>query len=102
MPDGLAALPARTLCAEAGKKVLICASAALAIGFALPYSFDFAFQTVTHLGFTVALAEGVISTLADLLEAPGYALKKITEALETLVASTILGAGTLSLQWMGS
>jgi hypothetical protein len=87
---------------EASKKALICGGAAMAIGFALPYSFDFAFQTVTHLGFAVALTEGAISTVADLLDAPDYALKKITEAIETLAASAVLAAASTALQWAPS
>jgi hypothetical protein len=98
MPDNSVALPTRALCVEASKNALICAGAATAIGFALPYSLDFAFQTVTHLGFAVALTEGAISTVADLLDAPHYALKKITEAVETLCASIILAAASLGVQ----
>ena len=95
------ALPARALIAEATWKTLLCGGTAAVIALLLPYSSDFALQTVTQLGFTVALSEGVLSLLADLFDAPNYALKKIVEGIETLIASTVLAAATLIIHWMG-
>lgn len=87
MPEGTAVVATRQLCIEGLKKTVLCIGAAVAIGAVLPYSFTFAFQTMTYLGFAVALAEGLLSALADVLEDPDWAYEKIMEALETLGAS---------------
>jgi hypothetical protein len=101
LADTTLALPARALLTEATWKTILCGGAAAVIALLLPYSSDFALKTVTHLGFTVALAEGVLSMFADLFDAPTYALKKIVEGVETLIASSILAAATLALHWLG-
>jgi hypothetical protein len=93
-------LPARALLVEATWKTMLCGGTAAVIALLLPYSPDFALQTVTHLGFAVALAEGVLSMFADLFDAPNYALKKIVEGVETLIASSVLAATSLILHWM--
>ena len=98
MPEAVV-FPARQLCLEAARKAAICIAAALAIGAALPYSLMFAFVTVTQVGFLVALSEGAISFLAELLGAPEYGFRKIFEAIETLGASALLAAVGLGLQW---
>jgi hypothetical protein len=90
--------PARQLCIEAGKKAVVCFGAAIAIGAALPYSLDFAFQTVTHLGFVVALTEGAVSIVADLLDRPKLAVRMIVEGVETLGASVVLAGASLYVQ----
>jgi hypothetical protein len=95
------ALPARALITEATVKTLLCGGTAAVIALLLPYSSDFALQTVTQLGFAVALSEGVLSLFADLFDAPSYALKKIIEGIETLIASTILAAATIVVHWIG-
>jgi hypothetical protein len=95
------ALAARAVLTEASWKTLLCGGTAAVIALLLPYSTDFALQTVTQLGFTVALTEGVLSMLADLFDAPGYALKKIIEGVETLIASMVLALATLALQAFG-
>jgi hypothetical protein len=82
----------RRLCIEGTKKTALCIGAAIAVGAVLPYSFAFAFQVVTYLGFTVALAEGLLSAFAEILEDPDWAVTKITEAIETLGASVALVA----------
>jgi hypothetical protein len=87
MSESSAAVAAPQLCVEALKKTALCIGAAVAVGAALPYSFAFALQTVTYLGFIVALAEGLLSTLADIMGDPDRALRKIAEAVETLGAS---------------
>lgn len=92
------AFPARRLCVEAGKKALLCLGAALAIGAALPYSMGFAFQTVTHLGFVVALTEGALSVVADLLDQPDFAFRRIVEGTETLGAAVATAIATLYFQ----
>jgi hypothetical protein len=98
--DTTLALPARALLTEAAWKTTLCGGAAAVIALLLPYSSDFALQTVTHLGFAVALTEGVLSMFADLFDAPHYALKKIVEGVETLIASSVLAAATLVLHWI--
>lgn len=95
------ALPARTLLAEAILKTLLCGATAAVIALLLPYSSDFALRTVTQLGFTVALAEGVLSLLADLFDAPDYARRKILEGVESLLASAVLASATLVVPWFG-
>jgi hypothetical protein len=95
------ALPARALITEATLKTLLCGGTAAVIALLLPYSSDFALQTVTELGFAVALTEGVLSLFADLFDAPSYALKKIVEGIETLIASTVLAAVTMGVHWIG-
>jgi hypothetical protein len=95
------ALPARAVLTEATWKTILCGGTAAVIALLLPYSADFALNTVTHLGFAVALTEGVLSMLADLFDAPGYALRKIVEAVETLIASTTLALATAVLQAFG-
>jgi hypothetical protein len=92
--------PARAFLAEATLKTTLCMGTA-AIASLLPYSPDFALRTVTYLGFVVALTEGVLSMFADLFDAPDYAAKKIVEGVETLAASTVLAAATLTLNWLG-
>jgi hypothetical protein len=92
------ALPARAVLTEATWKTILCGGTAAVIALLLPYSADFALHTVTHLGFTVALTEGLLSMLADLFDAPGYALRKIVEAVETLIASMTLALATVILQ----
>jgi hypothetical protein len=47
---------------------------------------------MTYLGFVVALAEGLLSALAEAVEDPDWAYTKITEAVETLLASLALVA----------
>jgi hypothetical protein len=93
--------PARAFLAEATWKTLLCGGTAAVIALVLPYSTDFALQTVTYLGFVVALTEGVLSMFADLFDAPDYALKKIVEGVETLTASTVLAATLMILNWLG-
>lgn len=92
MVDGTYAVATRQLCVEGLKKTVLCVGAAVALGAALPYSFAFAFHTITYLGFTVALAEGLLSALAEMLEDPELAVRKITEGIETLGASLALVA----------
>ena len=94
------ALPARALLIEASWKTLLCGGTAAVIALLLPYSSDFALQTVTQLGFAVALTEGVLSMFAHLFDAPTYALKKIVEGIETLIASSILAIATTALHWI--
>ncbi|HEX2115938.1 MAG TPA: hypothetical protein VHM01_16150 [Alphaproteobacteria bacterium] len=94
----LPTLVARAVLTEATWKTMLCGGTAAVIALLLPYSTDFALQTVTQLGFAVALTEGVLSMLADLFDAPGYALKKIVEGVETLIASMVLALATLTLQ----
>ena len=101
MTDLPTALPARSVLTEATWKTLLCGGTAAVIALLLPYSTDFALQTVTQLGFVVALTEGILSMLADLFDAPGYALKKIVEGIETLIASMVLALATLILQTFG-
>lgn len=95
------ALPARALIAEATLKTLLCGGTAAVIALLLPYSSDFALRTVTQLGFSVALAEGVLSLFADLFDAPDYARRKILEGVETLIASTVLASASLIVPWFG-
>lgn len=95
------ALPTRAVLMEATWKTLLCGGTAAVIALLLPYSTDFALQTVTMLGFTVALTEGVLSMLADLFDAPGYAHRKIVEAVETLIASMTLALATVALHAIG-
>ena|SRR5688572_21600333 len=83
----------RTLYFEGLKKTGLCIGAAIAVGAALPYSFEFAFQTITYLGFTVALAEGLISVLAEAMSDPDWARRKAVEGIETLIASIALFGG---------
>jgi hypothetical protein len=92
MSEGATAVATRQFCVEGLKKAALCAGAAVAVGAALPYSFAFAFQAMTYLGFGVALAEGLFSVLAEMLDDPDWAHKKITEAVETLCASLALVA----------
>ncbi len=92
MSEGVTTVATRQLCVEGLKKTFLCIGAAVAVGAAMPYSFTFAFQAMTYLGFVVALAEGLISVWAEVLEDPDWALRKITEALETLIASLTLAA----------
>lgn len=92
-------VPARAVLTEATWKTLLCGGTAAVIALLLPYSPDFALRTVTHLGFVVALTEGVLSLFADLFDAPQFALRKIVEGVETLIASTVLAAVTLALHW---
>jgi hypothetical protein len=94
-------LPTRAVLTEATVKTLLCGGTAAVIALLLPYSTDFALHTVTLLGFTVALTEGVLSMLADLFDAPGYAFKKIIEGIETLIASMVLALATLAIQALG-
>ena len=96
--NDITAIPARRLCTEAAKKSVLCLGAAVAIGAALPYSMNFAFQAVTHLGFVVALTEGALSVLADLLDQPDFATRKIIEGIETLGASVVIAAASLYVQ----
>jgi len=78
------------LCREAAKKAAICLAAAFAISMALPYSTGFTFQTVTYLAFLVALTEGALSVVAELLDFRTYAIRKTLESVETLGASLVL------------
>ena len=94
------ALPTRALLTEATWKTLLCGGTAAVIALLLPYSSDFALVTVTQLGFVVALAEGVLSMFADLFDAPTYAVKKIVEGIETLIASCALAVLTAALHFM--
>ena len=61
MNHALSTLPARAVLAEAVWKTLLCGGAAAVIALLLPYSTDFALQTVTYLGFVVALTEGILA-----------------------------------------
>ena len=90
MSEGATTVAARDLCVEGAKKTFLCIGAAVAVGAVMPYSFNFAFQAMTYLGFLVALAEGLISVWAEVLEDPDWALRKVTEAIETLIASLTL------------
>jgi hypothetical protein len=90
MSDGTVAVPTRQICVESVKKAALCIAAVTGIGAALPYSYDFAFHAVTYLGFAVALAEGTLSAVGDMTGDHDYALRKITEAVETLGASLAL------------
>lgn len=101
MTDAQLTLPTRAFLVEATLKTMLCGGTAAVIALLLPYPTDFALHTVTYLGFTVALTEGILSMLADLFDAPTYALKKIVESVETLAASTVLAAATLILGWLG-
>lgn len=93
----LVPFPAGRTLFEALKKAFICLAAAVAVSQALPYSPRFAFETMTYLSFTVAFAEGALSVLADLLGQPAYGLKKIVEAIETLIASAAVALATAGL-----
>jgi|GEM_PF-2840301 len=84
-------------CLATAKKTLICLGAAIGISYALPYSPAFAFEMVTYLGFAVAFTEGAISVLADWMEAPDYAVRKIFEGVQSLGAATILAVATLCI-----
>ena len=99
MSDITTGFPSRRICTEAAKKTLVCVGAAVAIGMALPYSMNFAFQTVTHLGFVVALTEGGLSVVADLLDEPDFALRKVVEGTETLGAAVATAAAALIFQF---
>jgi hypothetical protein len=90
MSEGATTVATRQFYVEGLKKAALCIGAAVAVGAALPYSFAFAFQAMTYLGFVVALAEGLLSALAEMLEDPDWAYKKIMEAVETLCASLAL------------
>ncbi len=98
MTDITTTFPARQLCMETGKKALVCLGAALAIGAALPYSMGFAFQIVTHLGFVIALTEGALSVVGDLLDHPEFAFRRIVEGTETLGAAVTTAVAALYFQ----
>lgn len=97
MAPTLAQFPAGRTAVEALKKAIVCLLAAIAVSQALPYSPRFAFETMTYLSFTVAFTEGALSVLADVLGQPAYGLKKIVEAIETLIASAAVALATAGL-----